>query len=110
MSLRHTCMLFVRPRRPISRRSRTGQDRSTEEMLLTTNVANRRALLLAAGACLFEPVVRAADAADDPKAFPSRPVRIIVPFPAGAVTDVHARAAGQWLSNAWRQPVVVENR
>jgi hypothetical protein len=36
-------------------------------------------------------------------AFPNRPVRIIVPFPAGGPTDIMARILGQKLSDAWKQ-------
>jgi tripartite-type tricarboxylate transporter receptor subunit TctC len=42
--------------------------------------------------------------------FPSRPLRFVVPYPPGALTDVLARALGDRLSTALRQPVVVENR
>ena len=42
--------------------------------------------------------------------FPSRPVRVIVPFPPGGSTDVFARMVGQKLSENIRQPVVVDNR
>ncbi len=42
--------------------------------------------------------------------FPNKVVRIIVPFPAGGLTDVLARAIGQELTKAWGQQVVVENR
>ena len=42
--------------------------------------------------------------------FPSRPLRFIVPYPPGALTDVLARAIGDRLSTALKQPVVVENR
>ncbi|SFK71284.1 Tripartite-type tricarboxylate transporter, receptor component TctC [Falsiroseomonas stagni DSM 19981] len=42
--------------------------------------------------------------------WPTRAVRIIVPFPAGAGTDTLARAYAQRLSELWGQPVVVENR
>ncbi|MSQ72562.1 MAG: tripartite tricarboxylate transporter substrate binding protein [Betaproteobacteria bacterium] len=44
------------------------------------------------------------------QAFPAKPVRIVVPFPAGGLTDVVARALGQDLTKAWAQPVLVENR
>ena len=42
--------------------------------------------------------------------YPSRPVKIIVPFPAGGTADVMPREIGEWLSRKWGQPVVVENR
>ena len=42
--------------------------------------------------------------------FPSRPLRIIVPFPAGGTTDIVARLVGQRMSESMGQPVVVENR
>jgi tripartite-type tricarboxylate transporter receptor subunit TctC len=42
--------------------------------------------------------------------YPSRAVRIIVPFAAGGSTSVIARLVGQKLSEDWRQPVVIDNR
>jgi tripartite-type tricarboxylate transporter receptor subunit TctC len=42
--------------------------------------------------------------------YPMRPIRIVVPFPPGAGTDIIARAIGQVLSEAWRQPAIVDNR
>src|SRR6476661_2339522 len=42
--------------------------------------------------------------------YPTRPVRIIVGFPAGGVGDILARLMGQWLSERLGQPFVVENR
>jgi tripartite-type tricarboxylate transporter receptor subunit TctC len=44
------------------------------------------------------------------QAYPSRTVRIIVPFPAGQATDTIARLMGQSLSERLGQPFVIENR
>lgn len=44
------------------------------------------------------------------QAWPSRPLRLIVPFPPGGPTDLVGRAAGTILSEALGQPVVIENR
>ena len=46
----------------------------------------------------------------DAQDYPSRPVKIIVPFPAGGTADVMPRVIGEWLSRKWGHPVVVENR
>jgi tripartite-type tricarboxylate transporter receptor subunit TctC len=42
--------------------------------------------------------------------FPNRPIRIVVPFPAGGPTDILARIVAQKMNDDWHQPVVVENR
>ena len=42
--------------------------------------------------------------------YPTKPIRIIVPFPAGATTDIIARLVGQRLQETMAQPIVVENR
>jgi tripartite-type tricarboxylate transporter receptor subunit TctC len=44
------------------------------------------------------------------QSYPARPVRLIVPFPAGGPADALGRVLGDQLSQAWGQPVIVENR
>ena len=66
----------------------------------------RNFLHLAAGAAAL-PIVSASARA---QAYPSRPVRIIVPFAAGGIGDIHARLMGQWLLERLGQPFIIENR
>jgi tripartite-type tricarboxylate transporter receptor subunit TctC len=42
--------------------------------------------------------------------YPARPVKIVVPFPAGGTADVVPRIIAEWLSHKWGQPVIIENR
>lgn len=42
--------------------------------------------------------------------YPTKPVTIVVPYPAGGATDMIAREVAQRLGKAWKQPVVAENR
>ena len=55
-------------------------------------------------------LVAAAPAAALAQEWPSRPIRFIVPFPAGGSTDVAARLIGEYLSRSLGQQVVVENK
>ncbi len=67
----------------------------------------RRAFLqlVAAGAAL--PALRTRASALD---YPTRPVRIVVGYPAGGAVDIVARWIGQWLAERLGQPFVIENR
>ena len=42
--------------------------------------------------------------------FPAKPVKIVIPFPAGGLTDVLGRGLGQELTKMWDKPVIIENR
>ena len=42
--------------------------------------------------------------------YPDRPVKIVVPVPAGGTADAIPRLVADWLSRKWRQPVIVDNR
>jgi len=70
-----------------------------------SNPAARRRLLLGAAAALLAP-----GAAGAQPAFPSKPVRVIVPFPAGVSPDVVARQWAERFARLSGQPVVVENK
>jgi tripartite-type tricarboxylate transporter receptor subunit TctC len=66
----------------------------------------RNFLHLAAGAAALPAVSRFARA----QAYPSRPVRLIVPFGSAGAMDITARLIGQWLSERLGQQFVIENR
>src|SRR5215831_10421775 len=66
----------------------------------------REFLHLAAAAAALPAVSRIASA----QAYPSRPVRIVVTFPAGSTSDILARPLAQWLQERLGQPFVIDNR
>lgn len=62
--------------------------------------------VLAAGAVLLAALSVSAPA----QTFPIKPIRIIVAYPPGGATDILARLVGQKMTEAWGQPVIVDNR
>jgi tripartite-type tricarboxylate transporter receptor subunit TctC len=81
-------------------------DRHQSHGPLAMNLLRRQFLHLAAGAAALPAMPRIARA----QPYASRPVRIIIPFPAGQATDTVARLMGQSLSERLGQPFVIENR
>jgi len=67
----------------------------------------KKLMSIALGAALAAAAPFGACAAD---AYPTRPVRIVVPYPAGGVADALPRIVGEKLSQKWAQPVIIENK
>jgi tripartite-type tricarboxylate transporter receptor subunit TctC len=65
-----------------------------------------RVALFALGAMLSVAIPTAAMG----QAFPSKPIRLVTPFPPGGSADVLARTVGDRLTEIWRQPVLVDSR
>src|SRR5215510_10752623 len=66
----------------------------------------RQFLHLAAGAAVLPTMSRIAQA----QAYPSRPVRLILGYAPGNAPDIVARLIGEWLSQRFGQPLIIENR
>jgi tripartite-type tricarboxylate transporter receptor subunit TctC len=58
----------------------------------------------------FAALLAVGEAVEAQYAYPSKPVRILVPYPAGGGVDIVTRTLGDELSKKWGQPIVVENR
>jgi tripartite-type tricarboxylate transporter receptor subunit TctC len=44
------------------------------------------------------------------QSYPAKPIKIVVPFPAGGIADLYARLIGARLTDTWGQPILIENR
>src|SRR5258706_4449994 len=95
------------PRSPIALQSLSDENCQRKAVCEKNGLMTLRAIALAISAALM---VGTAAAQERPEAFPARPVKIVVPFPAGGPTDILARVITQRLSEVWGQPVVVENQ
>jgi tripartite-type tricarboxylate transporter receptor subunit TctC len=96
----------LRGRHPASRRTNPGRGpraRRTEESIVVTLVPCRIAAFIVA-------VIVAAASAAASAQYPSRPIRLIVPFPAGSGTDVIARILAQPVSQSLGQPILIDNK
>jgi tripartite-type tricarboxylate transporter receptor subunit TctC len=70
------------------------------------SIVGRIALAALVAAAWLAPA--AAQPASHP--YPAKPIKIVVPFPAGGIADLYARLIGARLSDTWGQPIVIENR
>jgi tripartite-type tricarboxylate transporter receptor subunit TctC len=77
--------------------------------LLRPRISGWRSRSLISAAAALAALIAALPAARA-QDFPSRAVKIVVPFPAGGTADAMPRIFADWLSRKWGQPVVIENR
>ena len=95
-----------RPGKAFANEHRTGSSLGSNGRRAAMRLPRRRFLHLTASAVSCLAIPRAVTA----QSWPTWPVRFIVPFPAVGVSDILARLVGQWLSERYGQPFVIENR
>jgi tripartite-type tricarboxylate transporter receptor subunit TctC len=97
--------------RPFSRAAFiTARQRSTASVGLRSRDALIRSRLLRFASVLCASLVAAVSSPVIAQGFPSKPVRILVGFPAGTSVDILGRVIAQKLNEAWQQPVIIDNR
>jgi tripartite-type tricarboxylate transporter receptor subunit TctC len=67
-------------------------------------------MLATLGVSIALPAIGAEQVAEAGAAYPSKPIRFVVPFTPGGSADILARLVGQKMSDAWRQQVIIDNR
>ena len=77
-------------------------------MMMRTTRTIRRRLVVVCAAIVLAPFVIGSTFAQS--AYPNRPIKLVVPYPPGALTDLLARAIGDRLAASLKQPVVVDNK
>src|SRR6266699_142894 len=88
--------------------SRPGSWPTVSLELRTEKMMNRRISCLLFALALLAPFV--APSSIWAQSYPNRPVRLVVPFPAGGPADALGRMLADQLNKMWGQPVIVENR
>ena len=67
-------------------------------------------MLATLGVSIALPAIGAEQVGEAGAAYPSKPIRFVVPFTPGGSADILARLVGQKMSDAWRQQVIIDNR
>ena len=67
----------------------------------------RKTLAMLIGATML---AMATPASAQAPTYPDKPIRIVVPFPVGGIADTFGREIGRKLTDAWGQPVLIDNR
>src|SRR5690349_12960974 len=93
-------------RRPCATVSRSEKSSVTRRLFM-----QRTLRICICSALLTVPATHAAQTpAKGGSAYPTKPIRIVVTYPPGGPTDIVGRAVGQKLTEAWSQPVIIDNR
>jgi tripartite-type tricarboxylate transporter receptor subunit TctC len=71
---------------------------------------NLRAFTVCSAAALLVLLVSSVGRADEAASYPSRQIRIVVPFPAGGTADTLPRLIAEKLHQKWGQPIIIDNR